>query len=153
MQVQRSYWQLTPRKYEQLEQEQLESLARTGRYGPYKKEYIHKRGHTYPVLLSGLKVTERSGKCSIWSVVQDITEQVKIEEELTKAKEKAEAANAAKSQFLANMSHEIRTPMNSISGNLQLLLDDISSSQAPMLKDAQASVRTFWTFQRLKRYN
>lgn len=44
--------------------------------------------------------------------------------ELAVARDKAEAANTAKSAFLANMSHELRTPLNSILGYSQLIMRD-----------------------------
>ncbi len=63
-------------------------------------------------------------------ITYDITKLKKTEENLEKAKEKAEESDRLKTAFLSNMSHEIRTPMNAIIGFSNLLSDtDITNDE------------------------
>lgn len=58
----------------------------------------------------------------VTGIILNIDDQKAFENELQKAKERAEESDRLKSSFLANMSHEIRTPMNAILGFTDLLI-------------------------------
>lgn len=58
---------------------------------------------------------------ALYGVMHDVTDAMKRERDLVKAKESVEKAYAAKTQFLANMSHELRTPLNAVIGFSEMM--------------------------------
>ncbi len=65
-----------------------------------------------------------------------------LHEQMRLANEKADAANAGKSQFLANMSHELRTPLNGMLGMLSLLQSTpINAQQDDYIQTANRSAK------------
>ncbi len=59
----------------------------------------------------------------------EIEQRRQAEAALRIAKDKAEAANRAKSAFLSTMSHELRTPLNAVIGFSSMLIDQPDSSR------------------------
>jgi len=64
---------------------------------------------------------DQGNPINVAGLVIDISKRKQVEQELIKAKEKAEESDLLKTAFLQNMSHEIRTPLNGIIGFTDLL--------------------------------
>ena len=85
------YWQLTPKIYAPDEARQLESLRKTGRYGPYEKHYRRRDGTLIPINLNGILITDSAGQSMIWSIVEDITERKRAEAALRSERQLVDA--------------------------------------------------------------
>lgn len=75
-------------------------------------------------------ITGLNGETEVYALVRDISATKEHEAELTRAREKAEASDAAKGRFLATMSHELRTPLNAIIGFADILDEEVFGALA-----------------------
>lgn len=117
----------------------------------------HKSGRWIWIQSRGISINGEDGTPKRFvGTHTDITHLKDYEHRLEEERDRAEKANAAKSEFLAHMSHEIRTPLTAISGIAEILsgmqqglsdkqkkLVHTLSSSATSLKDLIADILDF----------
>ncbi len=102
---------------------------------------IRKSGEEFPIEMS---ITSNSGPDGMIFIafLRDISEPVANERALLAARDKALAAEQAKTNFLAVMSHEMRTPLNGVIAALEIVgRKAVDPSQAKFIRLAQSSAK------------
>jgi len=102
---------------------EIHSALETGYLYTIEYRVVTSSGNIKWVWERGRGYYESDKLVALEGFISDITERKHIEEELIRAKEKAEQSDRLKTAFLHNISHEIRTPMNAIVGFTTLLED------------------------------
>ncbi len=104
-----------------------------GRQQTYELEFrMRAADGQYRWVLSRGRIVERdaSGQAArVVGTLTDLTDRREAES-LRIQRDRAEAANKAKTEFLSRISHELRTPLNAVLGFAQLLAQQIGESEA-----------------------
>lgn len=96
--------------------------------------YKKKNGETFPGETNVFYFESSPGKISGYvGLIRDITQRLKVEQELISAKEKAEKANQLKSDFLAQVSHEIRSPLNAVLNFASIIKEETNHIESEIL--------------------
>ena len=115
-----------------------------GEFASGEFERVGRNGQPVWLHASYNPILDAEGKVfKVVKMATDLSHRHAMEQDLREAKERAEAAAAARTNFLANMSHEIRTPMNAIIGFTDVLMETpLSPEQRQQLGTVQRSARS-----------
>lgn len=113
----------------------------------YELSVLNKKGERKRWLISGAPlITDDGQTIGSIGIHWDISDIKALEQELIKARQKAEESSRTKAKFLANMSHEIRTPLNGIVGMIEQMtftkLDDQQVKFLDVIKTASETLLT-----------
>ncbi len=107
-----SFNDITPKGYELLEENKKRELIKNNKFGPYEKEYLKKDGTSFPILCNCLKYTDQTGGNYIITIIQDITEQKKLIQDLNQQRNKsAQDATYYKSLLENNSFFVVKTDL------------------------------------------
>jgi len=99
----------------------------------YSYRVKHEKGHYFwREYHAKFNYDSNGNHINTYVICRDITKRKKNEEELIKAKEKAEESDNLKIAFLNNMSHEVRTPLNAIIGFSEIIAN-LSKGSAELM--------------------
>lgn len=94
--------------------------ARVAGKGRIKLEAQRKSGEIFPIEVS-LSISRSQADMVFVGFIRDISDRMKAEEELRRARDDALAGERAKANLLTVMSHEMRTPLTGVLGAIDLL--------------------------------
>ena len=128
--------------------EDEQRVIRTGQAEINREESgLDPQGNFSQILTTQVPLRDKDGRViGLVGTGHDITALKKIQMEMQRAREAAEACSRAKSEFLANMSHEIRTPLNGIMGMTDLALETgVDREQKEYLETVKVSADSLLT--------
>ncbi len=121
------FWEMTPKDHWEEEWELFSRVEQEGSIGPYEKEYFHKDGHRFPVLLNSRLIEDLSGHKLVWSIIVDISERVQLEKERTELAQRLEEARRFESLALmaGSMSHQFNNLLTTVLASLEFAVEEL----------------------------
>jgi PAS domain S-box-containing protein len=118
---------MTPPEWDATDRAAIAEIAVNGVTTPFEKEFVRRDGTRVPVLVSA--ATFRGATDRGVTLVHDITERKRSEQEILRAYEEARQAVLERDNVLAIVSHDLRNPLNAITMATSLLQDDIPEAK------------------------